>query len=54
MVYGMTPPEVHVKGEIHEFIADFPDGENIKRHPDRHGRAPVLGSHPPVVPNLFK
>ena len=44
--------EVHVECKIHKLVANLPDGEDIERHADRHGRPPVPGSHPAVVANL--
>ena len=51
-VFNTIIPEIHVKGEIHELLADFAEREDVKADSHSYGRTSVIWSHPSVVPNL--
>ena len=51
-VFNLIIPEIHVKGEIHELLADFAEREDVKADSHSYGRTSVIRSHPSVVPNL--
>ena len=44
--------EVHIKGKIHEFLREVPDGENVKGDSNSDRGAPIVWSDSSVVTNL--
>lgn len=41
--------EVHVKGEVHVFLRELTDGQDIERHPHSDRDPSIVGSDPLVV-----
>ena len=52
MIKNAFQPEVHVKGEVHELLADLAEGEDVEADPHGDGRPPIVGTHPAVVADL--
>ena len=44
--------EVHVKGEVHVFLREVTNAEDVEADAHRDGDAAVVGPHPPVVADL--
>ena len=44
--------KVHVKGEVHVFLREVTNAEDVEADPHRDGDAAVVGPHSPVVANL--
>ena len=44
--------KVHVEREVHELLRQVSDGEDVERDAHSDGYPPIVGPHPPVVPDL--
>ena len=51
-MYSKVSPEVHVEGEVHELVADFPHVEDVERNSHRDRWTTVVRSYTSVVANL--
>ena len=51
-MYRSIIPEIHVKSEIHELLANLAEREDVQANPHSNRRTSVVGPHPTVVPNL--
>ena len=48
----VVSPEVHVEGEVHELVADFPHVEDVEGDSHLDWWTAVVGSNTSVVTNL--
>ena len=52
VMYSKVSPEVHVEGEVHELVADFPHVEDVERNSHGDRWTTVVRSYTSVVANL--